>query len=268
MIKNKKYINLIDYLTKLDALAVAFSGGVDSTFLLVAAKEALGEKVIAVTINSPYIPDWEVEEAKELTTKYNIRHIILDLGIPEIIKNNPEDRCYLCKGIVFKEILAEAKKRGFKYLADGTNLDDMGDYRPGLKALDELNVLSPLLINKLTKQDIRDFSEYLGLPTWDKPAYACLLTRLPYNTRVNREDLMKIERSEKYLMDLGYREIRVRCHGDVARIEMPKNKIRELINEPDSNKIADRLKEFGFKYVTVDLQGYVMGSFNKEILKK
>ena len=198
MIKDDKYIKLINYLKKLDGLAVAFSGGVDSTFLLVAAKIALGDKVIGITINSPYIPDWEIEEAKEIAAKHKIKHIIIDLGIPEIIRNNPSDRCYLCKGIVFQEIIDEAKKYGFDTVADGTNLDDMGDYRPGLKALDELDVISPLKENNLSKQDIRDYSKELDLPTWEKPPYACMLTRLPYGTEVIESDLLRIEKSEKF----------------------------------------------------------------------
>jgi len=268
MINDEKYTSLIKYLNKLDGLAVAFSGGVDSTFLLVAAREALGDKLIAISVKSPYIPEWEIKEAKDLAASYNIRHKIIELEIPEIVRENPPDRCYLCKGIIFQKIIEESNKYGFNNVADGTNIDDTGDYRPGLRALEELSVISPLKENNIGKQEIRNFSRLLGLPTWEKPAYACLLTRLPYGSLVTEEELYRIELAEKFIIDMGFKAVRVRSHGEIARIEIPREKICELIDEVISDKISIKLKEIGYKYITVDIQGYVMGGFNEEIIKK
>lgn len=263
----KKYENLIGYLGKLDNIAVAFSGGVDSAFLLHAAKEALGKNVLALTINSPYIPDWEINEAKEITASKGIEHQIVDVPVPEQIKNNPEDRCYLCKSFLFTLLKEFAKQRGFANLADGTNYDDTKDHRPGMKALNELNVVSPLLENHFTKNDIREASRELGLNTWEKPAYACLLTRIPYNTSIEVEILKRIEKAETYLIGLGIRAIRVRSHGDLARIETEPRYIEKIFSEGLMKNISKQLKRYGFKYVTLDLEGYRTGGIG-EIMKE
>lgn len=267
MISNEKYNELIKYLKDLGKVILAFSGGVDSTFLLRVAKEALGENVKAVTILSPYIPKWEIAEAQELVKELGVKHEIIEAPIIDSIKFNPEYRCYLCKTAVFSMILSVAKEQGYNCVIDGTNFDDISDYRPGLKALKELNVKSPLLECKLTKEEIRAFSKELGLNTWDKPPYACLLTRIPYGNELKVEDFEKIENAEKYMMSIGFRAVRVRCHGDLARVEVSRNDRSKLFNEKLLDTIATNIKECGFKYVTLDLQGYRVGSFNETIMK-
>lgn len=264
MIKDKKYESLINYLKKLGSVVIAFSGGVDSTFLMQAAKEALGDKVLAVTIVSPYIPNWEVREAKELVKELNVNHELIEVPvILDAIKNNPENRCYLCKHFVFSKIIELQKEKGFNYVVDGTNLDDTKDYRPGMRALKELGVVSPLLENNIGKDDIRRLSKELGLATWDKPAYACLLSRIPYNQEIEFEDLRKIENAEMYLMKQGFKGVRVRSHGDLARIEVQKKDRIRFSDEKLMDKIGEVFSKLGFKYVTLDLQGYKMGSLNK-----
>jgi uncharacterized protein len=266
---NQKYLNLINYLKDLGSVVVAFSGGVDSTFLLKAAKEALGDKAAALTVVSPYIPKWEIEEAKELVKEIGIRHEFLEVPvIIDEIKFNPEDRCYLCKTAVFTMVKKFANKNGYNYVVDGTNADDINDYRPGLRALKELEIKSPLLENKLSKNEIRELSKELNLPTWNKPPYACLLSRIPYGTELKVEEFEKIERSEKYLMDKGFRAVRVRCHGDLARIEVPREDIPRLFDINLMDEISSKLKEFGFKYVSLDMQGYRTGSLNLNIKEK
>lgn len=268
MINDEKYNELTKYLKGLGKVVLAFSGGVDSTFLLRVAKEALGDNVKAVTILSPYIPKWEIAEAEELVKELEVKHEIIEAPIIESIKHNPENRCYLCKTAVFSMILDVCRKQGYDYVIDGTNFDDINDYRPGLKALKELEVKSPLLECKLTKAEIRTFSKELGLNTWNKPPYACLLTRIPYGSELKVEDFEKIENAEKYMMSIGFRAIRVRCHGDLARIEVNRNDRSKLFDEELLDTISSKIKEIGFKYVTLDLQGYRVGSFNETIIKK
>jgi len=263
MINSEKYTRLISNLKKLQKVVLAFSGGVDSTFLLKAAREALGDNVKAVTILSPYIPKWEIEEAKQLAAELGVIYEIIEVPVIDEIKNNPENRCYLCKKAVFSMIESIAQKEGYHYVIDGTNYDDIGDYRPGLKALEELNVKSPLLECKLTKAEIRSLSKELGLSTWDKPPYACLLTRIPYGNELKVEDFDKIEKAERYMMELGFRAIRVRCHDNLARIEVESKDRCKLFDEKILDQISSKLKEFGFRYITLDLEGYRVGSLNE-----
>lgn len=267
MINSEKYGKLINYLKSLEKVVLAFSGGVDSTFLLKAAKEALGDNVKAVTIMSPYIPKWEIAEAKDLVKELGVKHEIIEAPIIDSIKYNPENRCYLCKTAVFSMITAIAKEQGYNCVIDGTNFDDISDYRPGLRALKELEVKSPLLECKLTKAEIREFSKELNLNTWNKPSYACLLTRIPYGNELKVDDFEKIENAEKFMMSIGFRAIRVRCHGDLARVEVDRNDRSKLFDEELLDTIASKIKECGFKYVTLDLQGYRVGSFNETITK-
>ncbi|AVP63062.1 ATP-dependent sacrificial sulfur transferase LarE [Clostridium botulinum] len=265
---NDKYNNLINYLKDLKSVAVAFSGGVDSTLLLKAAKEALGDNAISITIVSSYIPKWEIKEAKELVDKIGIKSYFVEVPMLEEIRFNPEDRCYICKKSVFNKIKYLAREKGIKYIVDGTNADDTKDYRPGMRALKELEVKSPLLENAINKDEIRILSKDLQLDTWDKPAYACLLSRIPYNQEIKKEDLVRIEKAEVYMMKLGFRAVRVRSHGNLARIEVPQKERMKLFNERILDKVSKELKELGFKYVTVDIEGYKMGSLNAEINMK
>lgn len=259
---SEKYIELVDYLKKLKKVLIAFSGGVDSTFLLKVAKDALGDDAVAVTINSPYIPNWEIEEAREYTEKMKIKHDFINVGIIDEIKNNPSNRCYLCKKAIFSKIKEKAINEGFDYIIDGTNLDDTKDYRPGIKALKELKIVSPLLECKITKAEIREMSKELSLPTWNKPAYACLLTRIPFDTTLKIDELNRIEKAEKYLIDRGIAAVRVRSHGELARIEIDPALRERLFNTDLLDEISRKLKEYGFKYVTIDAAGYQMGSLN------
>lgn len=259
-----KLESLRGYIKGLEKVALAFSGGVDSTFLLKVCGEVLGKDAVAITIVSPYIPRWEIEEAKELAKKFNITHEFVETSIPENIKYNPEDKCYLCKKQIFTLLKNKAESLGIDNIIDGTNLDDTKDYRPGMKALKELQVKSPLLDLGFTKDDIRRYSKELNLDTWSKPAYACLLTRLQVGDEITEEKLRRIENSERYLFSLGLTGIRVRSHEDLARIEVQPQDREKLFDIDMMNKISNKLKELGFKYVTLDLGGYKMGSLNKE----
>lgn len=263
----EKYLELIEYIKQMKHIAVAFSGGVDSTFLAHAARQALGDQAIAITIESPYIPKWEINEAKALAKKINIKHMIIEATIDETVLFNPSDRCYLCKKVVFSKIKDAAKLEGIETIMDGSNFDDTKDYRPGMRALSELKVVSPLLKCGWTKEMIRSYSKKFNLDTHDKPAYACLLTRIPYDTKITSETLERIEKSELYLMSLGFRAVRVRSHGDLARIEVARDKRKELFDEDLLDQISNKLKSFGYKYVAIEASGYSMGSFNRQIGK-
>lgn len=259
---DRKYDRLLELLKEAGSALVAYSGGVDSTFLLHAARSALGDRVAAATIDTPYIPRWEIREAREFIAPLGVRHIVVEMDFPDELRTNPADHCYTCKKRLFGTLLDVADANGLAHVLDGTNVDDLGDYRPGLKALRELNILSPLMEAGLTKQDIRDLSRRFGLPTWDKPSFACLLSRMPIDTKVNDADLRRVELSEVFLMSLGFRGVRVRSHGGVARIEVPKDRIQDLVQANENNKIDRYLKELGFRHVALDLTGYTMGSLN------
>lgn len=261
----EKLDKLKDLLKSLAPLAVAFSGGVDSTFLLRVASDTLGKEACAITVNSPYIANWEIEEADELTEQLGVAHAHILAGIPEIIKYNPEDRCFLCKTAVFTAIKKEAAAKGFYEVVDGSNADDLNDYRPGMKALKNLGIRSPLLEVGMTKTEIRFLSKELGLSTWDKPPYACLLTRLPYDTEVDELSLRMIEHSEKFIMDRGIKGIRVRKHDKIARIEISKEEMSKILDLRLMEEIDAYLKDLGFDYVTLDLSGYKMGNFNRDL---
>jgi uncharacterized protein len=266
MIQNPKFDHLLDHLKNLDHVAVAFSGGVDSSFLLAVSKLALGEKAVGITIDSPALPRYELNDAISIARMIGVRHIIVKSdNIEEEVKRNPVDRCYFCKKTEFGSIKRVAKDLGIKYVLDGSNVDDLKDYRPGMKAVSELQVLSPLIDAQMTKSEIREFSKKLNLPTWDKPAHACLFSRIPYGQEIRIEDLDKVEKAEKFFIDRGFRTIRVRCHGDLARIEVIAGDKNKLVMEPLASEITQTLKSYGFKYVTLDIQGYRMGSLNEFI---
>jgi len=262
-----KFDALLGELRTLGKAAVAFSGGLDSTFLLRAAAEALSSgpdgNVLAVTVSTPYTPRAEIELAGRAARTMGVRHLVLESPVPEAIRDNPPERCYLCKKILFGLMRQAAGNEGVAHLLDGTNLDDLGDYRPGMRALGELGVRSPLLTSGMTKLDIRELSRALGLSVWDKPAGACLLTRLPHGMFVGEAELARIDRAEDLLRELGFSAVRVRCHGDMARIEVPGGMVAGLVEADRLHGIDARLKALGFRHVAVDLAGYRMGSFNE-----
>ncbi|MGM0532192.1 MAG: ATP-dependent sacrificial sulfur transferase LarE, partial [Bacteroidota bacterium] len=230
-IHDKKYQDLQRNLKQVGSLVVAFSGGVDSTFLLAAGKEALGRNILAITVSTPYVAGWEEEESKEIAEDLGVEQLILKYPLFENIKNNPPQRCYLCKKQIFNAILDEAEQRGYSYVADGTNVDDYQDIRPGIRALRELEIKSPLAEANLGKDDIRRFSKAMGLPTWDKPAYACLLSRLPFNTPIRQEVLDRIEQAEQLIRNAGFPAARVRTHEEIARIEIPPEEIPKFMQK-------------------------------------
>lgn len=261
-VDNNKINNLKEYIKDLRKVAIAFSGGVDSTFLVKVCKDVLKENAVAITIASPYIPKWEIEEAKELTASLGIEHIIIDMPIAEEIKFNPKDRCYKCKKKVFSKIIEKANSLGIVNIIDGTNKDDESDYRPGMVALKELKIKSPLLELGFGKDDIRSHSKELNLPTWSKPAYACLLTRLQIGEEITEEKLDRTEKAEVFISSLGIKGIRVRNHGELARIEVQPKDIENILDKEILESIALELKAIGYKYITLDIEGYKVGSLN------
>lgn len=259
-----KLEKLKSYLKELGSLAVGFSGGVDSSFLLAVAKEVLGDRVIAITGKDASVPEREINEAKIFCESRGIKHIICKVNPLEIdeYRHNKADRCYYCKHGIFSEIKKIAKENGIEYTAEGSNMDDLGDYRPGLKAVKELDVKSPLREAGLTKTDIRLISKAMNLPTWSKPAYACLASRFVYGEEITEEKLKMIDRAEQYLIEKGFLEERVRMHGNIARIEVPPKDIPRIASDEIRNDLYDYFKKLGFLFVTLDLKGYKTGSMN------
>lgn len=254
------YRRLLERLRKLQAVSVAFSGGADSALLLAAAKEALGDRVLALTAVTPYMVRQEISDAVALAAELGVRHQLVELPMPDGMDDNPPDRCYLCKRALYTRLMAVADEQGVAPIVDGSNLDDLTDYRPGLRALGELGVKSPFLECGIAKQDVRRLAQALGLPTWRKPTNTCLLTRMPFGRKVTMEGLQRIEEAERLLLDRGYDWVRVRCHGDLARIEVaPQLRLRVL---EEAELISDGLEALGFRYVTLDLRGYQLGSMN------
>lgn len=270
-IKNEISMELMNKLNRLEihleelgSLAVCFSGGVDSSFLLAVAHEVLGERVLAVTGVDASVPKREVNEAKAFCKERGIRHMTCKLNPLKVegYRNNDPDRCYFCKYGIFTAVKKIADEYEIEYIAEGSNMDDMGDYRPGLKAKEELFVKSPLRETGFFKADIRLVSKAMGLPTWNKPAYACLASRFVYGETITEEKLYMIDRAEQFLIEHGFFEERVRLHGNIARIEVPPKDIPRLASEKIRNVVYKELKEIGFMFVTLDLKGYKMGSMN------
>ena len=266
---NEKFEKLKNYLSSLESVVVAFSSGVDSTFLLKTAHDVLGDKVIAVTAESCSFPKRELNEAKLFCQKEGIKHIVVESEELEIdgFCKNPVNRCYLCKKELFEKITEIAKENNIKNIVEGSNIDDNGDYRPGLQAVSELNIKSPLRYAELNKNEIRELSKKLELNTWDKQSFACLSSRFVYGEEITKEKLSMVDKAEQLLLDLGIHQLRVRIHGTIARIEVLPDEFPELIEEKNRLKIVTEFEKYGFTYISMDLKGYRTGSMN-ETLKK
>ncbi len=262
----RKLETLQNELRRLGRVMIAFSGGVDSTFLLQVAHMTLGDAAMAITARSGVVPKRDVAEAEEFCQKQGIRHLYFDFDELEVpgFAENPPDRCYICKKTLFSNFLRLATESGAQ-LCEGSNMDDLGDYRPGLKALAELDVHSPLRVAQLSKVEIRLLSHKLGLPTWDKPSFACLASRFVYGERITAAKLAAVDKAEQLLWELGFKQFRVRVHGDLARIELLPEQLMLAVEERMRAVIYSRLKEFGFAYVALDLKGYRTGSMNETL---
>jgi len=265
MMTAKEKLKLLkENIKSLKKLTVAFSGGVDSTFLLKVAHEVLNDRVLAVTARTGTFPEREFREAEKYVESLGVQHRVLlfdEFQVPGF-SDNPPDRCYLCKKALFGQIQKISQEHGIDHVADGSNKDDLSDYRPGMKAVKELGIISPLQEVGLTKEDIRILSRAMGLPTWNKPALACLATRFPVGDKITKEKLQMVDQAEEYLFGLGFDQVRVRCHGNLARIEVTKDDRKRFFDTDVMDRIHSELKKIGFHYVSLDLQGYRTGSMN------
>ena len=262
-----KLETLENHLKSLESLAIAFSGGTDSTFLLKVAYDVLGENILAVTARSSTYPEREFAEAVEFVERHRISHRVIVSEELEIegFSENPLNRCYLCKHELFSKIVGLANERNLKHVADGSNFDDLDDFRPGAKAASELGIVSPLREAGMTKADIRILSKEMNLPTWNKPAFACLSSRFPYGQKITREKLLAVDRAEQFLFDAGFRQVRVRHHGNMARIEVSAEERVKFFEKDLMDKVHYEFKKLGFTYTALDLKGYRTGSMNEDM---
>jgi uncharacterized protein len=264
-----KYDRLKAVLQELGSALVAFSGGVDSTFLVKVAQDVLGDRVFAVIARSESYPEKETQEAIDLAKKLNIRFKVIrtrELDNPDF-SNNPPDRCYHCKTELFSQLKDIADKEGLSFVLDGSNFDDTDDYRPGLQACEELGIRSPLKEVEMSKDEIRILSKQMNLLTWNKPSMACLASRFPYNTEIDKISLERVAKAEEYLRSLGFSQVRVRHHDQIARVEVEVEALQKLVEPSLRAKIVENLKRLGYTYVTLDLAGYRTGSMNEPLYR-
>ena len=264
MTAQEKYARLLEVLRSLDSVVVAFSGGVDSTFLARAADEALGERALLVTADSETYPASELAAAKELARTLGMRHLVVEtreLENPDYAKN-PTNRCFFCKEELFTSLAPIAEREGYRHLVYGANVDDLGDHRPGMESARQRDVRAPLIEAGLGKAEIRELSQALGLSTWDKPSFACLSSRFQYGDRITAEKLRQVDAAEELVRSLGFRQFRVRHHDRLARLEIPLEDLPKLWEDGRREAILKRFRELGYLYVTIDLAGFQSGSAN------
>ncbi|MEE9258734.1 MAG: ATP-dependent sacrificial sulfur transferase LarE [Nitrospinaceae bacterium] len=265
----EKSEKLKSMIRELGSALVAFSGGVDSALVLAVAREALGDKALAVTARSESLPQRELNAAGELARELGAEHLVIETEetlSPDYLKN-PVNRCYHCKSELYSKLSKLAEEKNLSYVLNGVNRDDLGDHRPGIDAAHEAGVLSPLAETGFTKQDVRDLARQMGLPNWEKPAMACLSSRVPYGEPITAEKLSMIERAEDLLLSLGFTQLRVRHHGEVARIELPREDIPKFFTGSIPDTVETRFKKIGFRFVTVDIEGFRSGRMNEGIIK-
>jgi pyridinium-3,5-biscarboxylic acid mononucleotide sulfurtransferase len=263
----EKKARLIRVLAPLESLLVAFSGGVDSTFLIAVAREALGKKAVAVTARSPIHPEREIADAVEIARALDVTHYIVEskeMDLPAF-RENPQERCYFCKKAFFEELRSLSARLGVFHIAHGANMDDLSDYRPGARAAEEMGILAPLVEAGLTKAEIRILSAEIGLKTWNKPALACLATRIPCGTPITEASIEMVALAESHLHGLGFDQCRVRHHGTVAKIEIDPSRFGAILEEKIRRDIAAKLKSIGFSHVSLDLEGYAQGMMNRSL---
>jgi uncharacterized protein len=265
----KKEERLCYLIEGLDSVLIAFSGGVDSSYLLAVAHRILGDRAVAATALSPLFPRRETDRAATFARERGIKHVMFHLDEKEIsgVLSNPPERCYFCKKAISEMLLEIARDLDLKHVAHGANLDDQMDYRPGLKAAEEAGILSPLIEARLTKSEIRRLSRDMGLPSWDLPSMACLASRIPYGEAITHDKLEMVEKAETFLLEHGFKQSRVRHHGAVARLELEGEDMARILELAMREKIVDKFRELGFIHVSLDLDGYKTGSMNRALRK-